>query len=91
MHQLVVGRTEQRIAGIRPESCAVDQRLRMFDTKTDGERFCLEVNTALVQHLVGVACAMTHRKHEVIGAQFQCLTVEDIQDREAPQLPVVDL
>ena len=41
VHQLVVGGAEQRVAGVRAEARAVDQRLRMLDAKADRERLGL--------------------------------------------------
>ena len=51
MHQLVVGRAEQRVAGVLAEAAAVDQRLRMLDAEADGEGLRLDRDAARVQHL----------------------------------------
>ena len=67
MHQLVIGRAQQRVAGIGAEAAAVDQRLRMLDAKADGKRLGFDVDAALVQHLEGVARAVADGQHHMVG------------------------
>ena len=67
VHELVVGRAEDRVAGVRAEAGAVDQRLRMLDAEADRERLGLHVHAALVQHREGVARAVAERQHDVVG------------------------
>ena len=68
VHQLVVGRAEQRVAGLRAEARAVDQRLRVLDAEADRERLGFDEHAARVQHAEGVARAVAERQHHVVGA-----------------------
>ena len=65
MHQLVVGGAERLVTGPRAVAAAVDQRLRMLDAKTDGERLGLDVHATPVQHREGIPRAMANRQHHV--------------------------
>ena len=69
VHQFVVGRAEQRIAGVRPEPRTVDQRLRVLDAKADGKRLGFHVDAARVQHLEGIACAVAEREDDMMAAE----------------------
>jgi hypothetical protein len=70
MHQLVICRTEQRVAGVDAETRLIDQRLRVLDAKADREGLGLHADAGPVQHLEGVAGAVTERQNDLIGAQF---------------------
>ena len=70
VHQLVVGRAEDRVAGVGAEARAVDHALRMLDAEADRERLGLHEHAAPVQHLEGVARAVAEREHHVVGAQL---------------------
>jgi hypothetical protein len=67
VHQLVVGGTEQRVAGKFAEARAVDQGLRMFDAHTDRKRLGLDMHAALLQHAEAVAGAVADRQYNVAG------------------------
>ncbi len=66
----VVGRAEERMAGVRPEAGAVDERLRVLDAKADRERLGFEVDAALVQHRERVARAVPRRDDDVLGVDL---------------------
>ena len=70
VHQLVVGRAQQGVAGLRAEACLVDQRLRMLDAETDRKWFCFDEHAARMQHREGVAGAVAERQHHMVGAQL---------------------
>ena len=70
VHQLVVGRAQQRVPRVPAEPGAVDQALRVLNAKTDGKRLGFHEHTALMQHDGGVAGAVAQRQHHMVGAQF---------------------
>ena len=70
VHQLVVGRAEQRMPRLRPEARLVDQRLRVLDAEADREGLGFDEHAARVQHRERVARAVAQRHHHVVGAQF---------------------
>jgi hypothetical protein len=55
MHQFVVRRAEFGVAGVFAQARAVDQPLRVFNTKAHRERLSFHKHLALVQHTEGVA------------------------------------
>ena len=69
VHDLVVGRAQDLVAGVRPEAAHVDERLRVLDAEPDRERLGLDVHAAVVQHLERVARAVADGHHEVAGRQ----------------------
>eukprot|EP01136_Pigoraptor_vietnamica_P016349 Opistho-1_new@4810 len=70
MHQLVIGCTEDLVAGIGAEAGTVDDGLRMLDAVADREGLGLHENAALVQHREGVARAVAQGQHDVIAADL---------------------
>ena len=80
MYQLVIRRTEQRIARILAIARTVDQRLRMLDAKADRERLGLNINPPLVQHLKGVARAVADCEHQMIGGDAVAIVQNDPRD-----------
>ena len=85
VHQLVIGSTEQGITRKLAIAGLIDQGLRMFNAHTDGKRFGLDINTPVVQHLKRIPCAVTDRKHHMIGCDP--LT---IGQHHAAHLPLVE-
>ena len=69
MHELVIGRTKDRIARARTEASAINQALRMLDAKADGERLRLDMHAAIKQHLESIAGAVPDGENDMIGAQ----------------------
>lgn len=69
VHQLVIGRAEQRVAGKLAQPRAVDQRLRVLDAKAYRERLGLHEHLALVKHAKCLAGAVAQRQHDMVGAQ----------------------
>ena len=78
VHQLVVGRAQQRMAGMLAQPCAVDQALRMLDAKADRKRLGFHENAALVQHGKGVARAVARCQHHVVGAKLVAAAVGQV-------------
>jgi hypothetical protein len=70
VHQLVVGRAQDRVAGAGAEARAVDHALRVFDAKAHRERLGHHVHAAPLQHLEGVARAVAQRQHHVVGGEL---------------------
>ncbi|KFB72302.1 MAG: hypothetical protein AW09_002510 [Candidatus Accumulibacter phosphatis] len=70
MHQLVVGGTEQRVAGVWPETRLIDQCLRVFDAQADREGLGLHEHAGSVQHREGVAGAVAECQDDLLGAQL---------------------
>jgi hypothetical protein len=56
------------MTGEPAEARAIDQRLRMFDAKADGERFRFEKNRAAFEHAQRVPRAVAERQHDVPSA-----------------------
>ena len=69
VRQGVGRRAEVRVAGAGAEAGLVDPALRMLDPEADGEGLGLYVDAAGVQHLEGVAGAVAHRQHHVVGGE----------------------
>ncbi len=67
MYQLVIRSPQQFIARVLAETGGVDQRLRMFDAKADGKRLGFDVNAPPVDHLEGIARAVSDRQHQMIS------------------------
>src|SRR5450830_917326 len=67
MHQLVIGRAEQRMPGVLAVSRAVNERLRMFDAKPDRKGLGLDINSPIVEHLKGIARAMADGQDDMVG------------------------
>ena len=67
MHQLVIRRAQNRIAGGGAEARYVDQRLRMLDAKADGKGLGLHIHTAINEHLKRVARTVADGEHHMIG------------------------
>ena len=55
MHEFVVRGAELRMARVFSEPRLIDHRLRMLDTKTDRERFRLDVHAAPLEHAKRIA------------------------------------
>ena len=70
VHQLVFGRTQQRVAGMSAPAGAVNHALWVLDAKTDRKRLGLHEDATRVQHGKGVACAVTQRQHHLLGGEF---------------------
>ena len=70
VHQLVVGRAEDRMAGERSEPRLVDHRLRMLDAEADRKWLRLDEHAGIEQHLEGVARAVADRQHDVPAGSF---------------------
>src|SRR5580765_6224461 len=58
------------MAGLRTETSLVDKRLRMLDAKSDRKGFGLDEYATPMQHLEGIACAVTEGEHDVVGADI---------------------
>src|SRR6185312_7155795 len=69
VYQFVVCGTQLRMAGETPETCGVDQRLRMLDTQTDGKGFGFEMDAPVLEHAEGVAGAVPQSEHYVAAVQ----------------------
>ena len=67
MHELVIGRAEQRAVGLLAVAALIDERLRMLDAKSNRERLGLDEHAASMQHFEGVARAVADGEHEVVG------------------------
>ena len=61
------------MAGLRAEARGVDQRLRMLDAEAHGERFCLHVNTGVIQHLERVTRRVSQCHHDMIRANLDAI------------------
>ena len=68
MHQLVIRCTKHRIARARTEPRAINQTLRMLNAEADRERFCLDINATIKQHLERVTRAVADGENHVVGA-----------------------
>ena len=90
VHQLVVGRAQQRVARVPSPARAVDEPLRMFDAKSDRKGLGLDVHAARVQHLEGVARTVSERQHHVVGAQRVGRAASMVEYLEAANLAVFD-
>ena len=77
MHQLVVGRTENGVARIRPEARAVDQALRMLNAKANRKRLWLNVDATLMQHLEGVTRTVANGEDDLISGQRFSIDVDN--------------
>ena len=69
MHQLVVRSAEFGMTGEFPESCGINHRLGMFDSKAKRKWFGLEEYTAPIQHAQSVARAVPESEHHMLAAQ----------------------
>ena len=67
MHELVIRRAEDRVPCARSEARAVDEALRMFDTKADRERFRFDVHATIKEHTERIACAVADSEDDVVG------------------------
>ena len=63
MHQLVVGRAEQRVAGVPAPAGLVDHTLRVFNAKAHRERLGLHEHPSVPQQGKGVARAVSQGQH----------------------------
>ena len=66
MHQLVIRRTQKRIASIGAKTRAVNHALRVFNAHTDGKGLGLHGNTMRLQHGEAIACAMAKGEYRVV-------------------------
>ena len=78
VHQLVIGRAQQRVAGMHAPARLVDQALRVLDAKADRERLGLHLHATLVQHGEAVACAVTKGEDGMAGGQHVILSGSQI-------------
>ena len=69
MNELVVGGTQQRIAGVFAIATAINEGLRVLDAKAHGKRLRLDINTATEKHLKGVAGTMSHGRDQMTGGK----------------------
>jgi len=69
VHQLVIGRAQNRVAGIRTEARGINHRLRMLDAETDRERLGFDEDAGLEQHLEGIAGAVADGQHHMPAVQ----------------------
>ena len=86
VHQLVLRRPQQRVAGVAAPTGAVNQPLRVLNAKADGERLGLQVDAACVQHGKGIARAVAQRHDHVAGVEFIGGVVAGVQHAKATQL-----
>ena len=77
MHDLVVGRTQQRMPGEAAEAGAVDQLLRMLDAHADGKRLRRHGNAARTQHGETVARAVAQGEDDMIGVDGLAICQRD--------------
>ena len=84
VHQLVVGRAQQRVAGVLAPARAVDHALRVLDAHADRERLGHHVHAVAVQHAEAVARAVAQRQHHVAGGQFLNVAGLEVFDRQRP-------
>jgi hypothetical protein len=66
MNQLVVCGSELGVSSERAQPCTINQTLRMFDPKSDAERFRLRINTPLNQHFKRIPCTVPQSKDDVV-------------------------
>ena len=90
VHQLVVGRAQQRIAGMLAPAHPVDHALRVLHPKANGKRFGFHEHAALPQHREGVARAVAQRQHHLVGAQGGCRAIVQMVDLETADMAILD-
>lgn len=90
VHQLVIGRAQQLVAGVLAQPRAVNQALRVFNAETHREGFGFHVDAAFVQHADGVARTVAQRQHHVVGAQLVIGSIVQVLHGEAAHLPIFD-
>ena len=85
VHQLVIGRAQQRVAGVAAPARAVDHALRVLDAHPNRERLGHHVDAAPVQRLEGVARRVAERQHGVARRQLVAFAVLKVFDRQCLQ------
>ncbi len=80
VYQFVVGCPQLWVSRVPSQSGAVDQRLRVLDSKADRERLRLDEYTPPVQHAEGVAGAVPERQHHMPAVQRFAVVQDDACD-----------
>ncbi|MNL01081.1 hypothetical protein D3C87_1215360 [compost metagenome] len=80
VHQFVIRGAQDGVAGVGAEAGLVDEGLRVFDAEPDRERLGFHEDALVVQHLEGVARAMAHGQHDVVGLDMFAVGERDAGD-----------
>jgi len=91
VHQLVVGRAQDGVAGVGAETCLVDQALRVFDAVADRKGLGFHVHAAFMQHREGVAGAVAQRQHDMVRPDLLAVLQGDTADVAILDLDVGDV
>ena len=90
VHQLIVSRAQQRVAGMLAKPRAVNHALRVLNAKANRKRFGLHVNAALVQHGHRVARAVAECQHDVVCVHLVLRAVIQVLHRQPANATVLN-
>ncbi len=86
VHQLVIGRTQQQVAGVSAPAGAVNHALRMLNAKAHREGLGLHRHATRVQHGKGVARAVAQRHHDLACLDVAAVAAGQIQHLQTAHL-----